>query len=186
MGLLTSHPIFQSCTDHSKDNQTIPTRISNTSATSPHQTQSYQCEQNQQSPSSRVPSPQHLIHTDPPRCFDYSVSSGGCDGTNTNSTIGMAMDGTAHRTSSHLIPASSLRNDPTRGAHGSIWSQCLQYDRQHKAPSKDGCERYNPVATVQFLQNTPSKPFPTVATGIEQLHRFGTGKSSLRLDNGSP
>lgn len=83
------------------------------------QTQSHQCEQNQQS--SSVPSPpQHLIHPDPP------ISS--CDGANT------AMDGIAHQSSSHLTPASSE-------AQGFI------YNGQHEARSTDGGEGYSPVAT---------------------------------------
>lgn len=88
----------------------------------------------------------------------------------------MAMDGTAHQSSSHLIPASSSRNNSTKGAHGSILSQCLQYNGQHKARSTDEGEGYSPVATVQLLQNTPSRSFPTTAMGTEQLHGFGTGK----------
>jgi len=87
------------------------------------------------------------------------------------------MDGTVHQRSSHLIPASSSRNSPTQGAHGSILSQCLQLDGRHTAPSKDGGEGYKPVATVQLLQNTPSRSFPTTAMGTEQSDGFGTGKS---------
>ncbi len=104
------------------------------------------------------------------------MSSGGCDGTNTNSTTGIAMDGTAHQSPGHLIPASSSRNNPTKGAHGSILSHCLQYNGQHKARTEDGGEGYNPVATVQLLQNTPSRSFPTTAMGTEQSHDFGTRK----------
>ena len=159
----------------------IPPTSAATHATS-EETRYHPHEQSQQSSASCMPSSQLLMQKNSPQSFDYSVSSGGCEGTNTNSTTGMAMD---HQSSSHLIPASSSRSNLMQGDNGSILSQCLQHDGQHKAPSKDGCEGYNPVATVQLLQNTPSKSFPTTAIGTQQLHGLGTGKSSLRLNNGS-
>lgn len=118
------------------------------------------------------------MHIDPP------ISSRVLDGTNTNSTTGMVLDDTAHRSSSLSIPASS-RNITTERAHGSILSQHLENNGQNKARSKDGGERYNPVATVQLLQNTPSRSFPNTSMGTEQLHDLGIGKSSLRVWNRS-
>ncbi|KAL2048952.1 hypothetical protein ABVK25_010805 [Lepraria finkii] len=69
-------------------------------------------EQSQQSSASRIPSSQLLTQTNPPQSFGHSVGSGGCDGTNTNSTTGMAMDGTAHQYSSQLeIPPISREGE---------------------------------------------------------------------------
>ena len=78
----------------------------------------------------------------------------------------MTMDGATHP--SHSIPATSSENISTQGY--------LQYDGQHNAPSRDGGEGHNPMATPRPLQNTPLKSFSTAAMGTEQLHDYGTGK----------
>jgi len=130
VGSLTSNPILQSCTDHSEDNQTTPTRDPNTAATSSsQQAQTFRHEQSQQS-ASRLPSVQYLIHKDPLPYSDDNVSCGGYVGTDKNYTIRMAMDGTG--------PVSFSQSKPTQGAQGSILSQGLQYGGQYTAPSKDG------------------------------------------------
>jgi len=113
--------------------------------TTPEETQYHPPEQSQQSSASRDPSLKHiLIHTNPPHSFGYKVSSGGCDGTNTNSTSGMTTDGTTHQSFSHV---SFSQSNPMQGAPGSILSQDLQYSNQSKTPpiSREG-ER-NPQST---------------------------------------
>ncbi len=51
------------------------------------------------------------------------VSSGGCDGTNTNCTGGMTTDGTTHQSSGHV---SLSQSNPIQRVPGSISSQGLQ------------------------------------------------------------
>ncbi len=48
-----------------------------------------------------------------------------------------------------------------------------------RAESEQRNKGYNPVATVQPFQNTPSEPFST--TAMERGHDFAMGKLSLRL-----
>ncbi|KAL9609463.1 MAG: hypothetical protein Q9167_005769 [Letrouitia subvulpina] len=84
----------------------------------------------EQSSASRIPSLQHLIHETPLHSFDHNINSGGCDSTNTNSRIETAVNGTAHQSFSHFDTVPFSHSNTTQGAHGSILSQCLQYDGQ--------------------------------------------------------
>lgn len=112
---------------------TDPIELSNIAVTPPFQrTQSLQHEWSQQSPASRIPSLENLMHMKSPHYPNFDVSSGGCDGTTTNNTSGMVMDGTAHPSFRNLGPASFSQGNTMRNGHGSISSQCLQYDGQHR------------------------------------------------------
>ena len=73
----------------------MPPTSDATNATS-EETLHHQPEQRQQSSTSRIPSLQHLKHTNPLHPSGYN-SSGGYNGTNTNSRSGMAMCSTAHQ-----------------------------------------------------------------------------------------
>lgn len=115
----------------------IPPTSAATHATS-QETRYHPPEQSQQSSASRDPSLKHiLIHRNPPHSSGYKVSSGGCDGTNTNSTGGMTTEGTTHQSFSHPDPVPYSRSNPMQGAHESILSQCLRYDGQCRAPLTD-------------------------------------------------
>jgi len=119
----------------------IPPTSAATHATS-QETQYHPPEQSQQSSASRDPSLKHiLIHTSPPHSFGYKVSSGVCDGTNTNSTSGRTTNDTTHQTFSQV---SFLQSNLTQGAPGSILSQDLQYSNQLRIPPISGEGERNP------------------------------------------
>ena len=102
------------------------------------ETRYHSFEQSQQSSASRDFSLKHiLIHTNPSRSFGYKVSSGGCDGTNTNSTSGITTDGTFHQSSSHLGLASSSQSKPIQGTPGPTSSQCLPYKEPVDEPDEE-------------------------------------------------
>ncbi len=86
------------------------------------------------------------------------------------------MADTAHQSFRDLNPVSSQSN-PMQGAHGSILSQHLRYDGEHRAPSRDRPippdnlegEGYSSVAAVHS-QNTPTFMDQAVTTTAETFN----------------
>ena len=114
----------------------MPPTSDATHATS-EETLHYPPGQRQQPSTSRIPSLQHLKHTNPLHPSGYKVSSGGDNGTNTNSSSEIAMDDTAQQSFRDLDPVSSSQSNPIQETQGSILNQGLQYSCQQSVPSKD-------------------------------------------------
>ena len=99
----------------------------NVTHTMSEENRDYPPEQSQQCPASCPPSLQHHpIPTNSPSSSGHKVSSGGCDGTNTNSSVG-ATDSTAHPSFGHPSPVSLSQSNTVQAAHGTILRQDLQY-----------------------------------------------------------
>lgn len=116
--------------------QTPPTSAA-THATS-QETRYQPPKQSQQSSASRDSSLKDILRpTNPPHSFGYKISSGGCDGTNTNSTGGMTTEGITHQSFSHIFFS---QGNSMQGASGSISSQDLQQSSQTRIASILGDE----------------------------------------------
>jgi len=74
------------------------------------------------------------MNPDPPEPFGCNFSSGGHDGSHTISKSGMTTDATVRQGFSHFGQASIRKINPSPGVYGSLSSQRLQYDGQHRIP----------------------------------------------------
>ena len=86
----------------------------------------------------------------------------------------MAMDGTAHASFGNLGPAFFSQGSTMRNDHGSISSQCLQYDGQHRAPADPQQRERNldSNGSAPETSDRDSAVAPAVSTGDNYAQHF--------------
>jgi hypothetical protein len=148
------------------------------------ETQSRRLGQNQQSPASRTPSLEHLIHTNPAPSLLPNVNSPKYDGPHSVSGDGMATDGIAHQSFGHLDPASSQSN-PADGSCGAFLTQHLQYARQPGAPPnpQQGGRNLEPDNVLAAeTSDLGSGAGPSAGIGDNYAHYFPESDNIFRTE----